>query len=35
VEFDDGVVEAFTANDIAENIYARVDHDGNLYTLID
>jgi hypothetical protein len=25
----------FTANVIAENIYSRVDHDGNLYTLID
>jgi hypothetical protein len=35
VVFDDRLVEAFTANVIAENIYARVDHDGNLYTLID
>jgi hypothetical protein len=35
VVFDDGVVKAFTSNVIAENIYARVDHDCNLYTLAD
>jgi hypothetical protein len=35
VEFDDGLVEAFLANTIADNIWARTDNDRNLYSLID
>jgi hypothetical protein len=35
VEFNDGVTEAYTANIIAENIWARANDQGNLYSLID
>jgi hypothetical protein len=33
VEFPDGCVDAFAANVIAENLYAQVDGDGNLFTM--
>jgi hypothetical protein len=35
VEFDDGATEAFAANIFAENVYAKVDHEGNQYSLLD
>lgn len=35
VLFDDGHIETFAANTIAENIYAQVDDEGNVYSLID
>jgi hypothetical protein len=35
VEFDDGAKEAFAANIIAENVYAKVDAEENQYSLID
>jgi hypothetical protein len=35
VEFDDGLVEAFTANTIAENIWAHTDNNSNFYSLVD
>jgi hypothetical protein len=33
-EFDDGIIEVFAANIIAESIYAKVDSEGNQYSLI-
>lgn len=35
VEFDDGHIEAFAANAIAEAIYAQVDDEGNIYDILD
>jgi hypothetical protein len=35
VEFDDGITQAFATNIIAENVYAKVDQEGNEYVLID
>ena len=35
VEFDDGHVESYAANLIAENIYEQLDDDGNVYKSID
>ena len=35
VEFEDGTTEAFTANIIAESIYAQVDEEGNPFVLLD
>jgi hypothetical protein len=34
VEFPDGHVDAFAATVIAENLYAQVDGDGNLFTML-
>jgi hypothetical protein len=34
VEFPDGSTEAFTANTIAENLYAQMDKEGNLYQIL-
>jgi hypothetical protein len=34
VEFPDGRVDAFAANVIAENLYAQVGGDGNLFTML-
>ena len=35
VEMSDGTTEAYTANVIADNIYAQCDDEGNMYTLMD
>ena len=35
VEFQDGHVESYAANLIAENIYEQLDDEGNKYRLID
>jgi hypothetical protein len=35
VEFEDGRVEAYVANQIAESIYAQVDDEGHQYSLLD
>ena len=35
VEFQDGTVKEYTANVIADNIYAQVDREGFMYTLLD
>jgi hypothetical protein len=35
VEFEDGNVESYAANQIAEAIYAQVDSEGNQHLLID
>ena len=35
VEFDDGTVEQFTANIIAESIYSKLNPDGSLVALLE
>lgn len=35
VKFDDGLIEAVSANAIAENIYARIDEEGNVHELFE
>ena len=35
VEMPDGSVETYTANVIAENLYAQIDDDGNPYTIME
>jgi hypothetical protein len=35
VEFDDGTIESYAANQIAESIYAQVDSEGKQYLLMD
>jgi hypothetical protein len=35
VEFTDGTTERYTANVIAENMYAQVDNEGNMFQLLD
>ena len=35
IEFQDGTIKEYAANVIAENIYAQVDHEGSMYTLLD
>ena len=35
VEFDDGLVQTYAANIIAENIFEQLDDEGNVYKLID
>jgi hypothetical protein len=35
VEFEDGTLESYAANQIAEAIYAQVDEEGRQYLLID
>jgi len=35
VEFQDGTIKEYATNVIADNIYAQVDHEGFMYTLLD
>ena len=35
VEFPDGQIKKYAANIIAENMYAQVDADGHIHTLLD
>jgi hypothetical protein len=35
VEFTDGTIEQYAANVIAENMYAQVDNEGNMFQLLD
>jgi hypothetical protein len=35
VEFTDGTIEQYAANVIAENMYAQVDDEGNMFQLLD
>ena len=35
VEFADGLVERYTANQIAENIFEQLDDEGNKYLLVE
>jgi hypothetical protein len=35
IEFTDGAVERYTANIIAENMFAQIDEEGNMYAIMD
>ena len=35
VEFQDGEIQDYAANVIAENMYAQVDADGHMHTMLD
>ena len=34
IEFTDGAIERYTANVIAENMFAQVDEEGNMYMIL-